>query len=779
MQSNKRNFAYGIIIILMAGAFVIFQNFTTQSTSISVDSYGARADGVTDSTAAFQAAINAATYSQGAIREITLSAGTYLLKCASIPGVTPLESLEWPLKAGSTPSPYPEILCLNIYGVNHISIKGKGAGVTQLLIENQAAGLVAVSSSNDISLSDFSVDHTKIPFTQGVIQSVNRGSNYIDVALDAGYPTLDNVIFSQKYFPQMFAVIMEPVNPRLKDDTKGYFVNLSYARNSNGTWRVNFEAGDNWALATVAAGDRFALPLRVSSSFLFYRSSDLTMKNITIYSGPGAASIWAENTGRIVIDGFQVRRKPGTNRLVSTAADAIHMANNKAQILIQNSYIEGMCDDAINIYNSGMSVSSVGNSIFNTSRFDGLLDTWQTVQLSNPSTSATKGEGKVVYYNGIQNQNTSSIGLDRELYPAINDTVFIEELGSPDAVIYNNTFSSFRGFFRLRSAGAVFAKNSILDIANAKILVDSDPYYKEGPSLLYDSNKMLSLIGNYVPNGSMQMQDIYNKPVSTSISSRSPYLNAQVFNPKVYLALNPDLAGSSEAYLKDHWINHGIAEGRQASLKFYSRKYKELYPDMASGSNLTALEHFLIHGNVIEKRIGSTITNDVIYNPDVYRELNQDLKTLNDSQLLVHWTRNGLAEGRQASFSFKASDYLAMYPDLKTAFGANGFSKAIDHFLLNGSPVEKRAGTILMNPLVFNYEDYKLYNSDLAKLTQNQLATHWMLHGVYEGRRASKNFSSTKYLAKYIDLAQGIGSNYSLAIRHYVLNGFKEGRTGN
>ena len=779
MQSNKRNFAFGIFIILMAGSFALFQNFSTQPSSISVDSYGARADGVTDSTAAFQAAINAATYSNGAIKEITLSAGTYLLKCASIPGVTPIESLEWPLKAGATPSPYPEILCLNIYGANHISIKGKGAGVTQLLIENQAAGLVAVSSSNDISLSDFSVDHTKIPFTQGVIQTVNRASNYIDVALDAGYPTLDSVIFSQKYFPQMFAVIMEPVNPRLKDNTKGYFVNLGYARNPNGTWRVNFEAGDNWALATVNSGDRFALPLRVSSSFLFYRSSDLTLKNVTIYSGPGAASIWAENTGRIVIDGFQVRRKPGTNRLISTAADAIHMANNKAKILIQNSYIEGMCDDAINIYNSGMSVSSLANYTFNTSRFDSLVDSWQTVQLSNPSTSATKGEGKIAYYKGMQNQNTSSIGLDKELYPAMNDTVFVEELGSPGAVIYNNTFSSFRGFFRLRSAGAVFARNSVLDIANARILVDSDPYYKEGPSLLYDSNKMLSLIGNYVPNGSMALQDIHNNAVPTAVSSRSPYLNALVFNPKVYAALNPDLAGSSDADLKNHWVNHGIAEGRQASLHFNSKKYKEFYPDMASGSNVKALEHFLIHGNVIEKRIGSTITNDVIFNPNVYRELNPDLKTLNDTQLIVHWIQHGLVEGRQASYNFKASDYLAMYPDLVSAFGPTGYSRAIDHFMLSGSPVEKRDGTILMNSRVFNYEDYKLYNPDLANLTLNQLATHWMLHGVYEGRRASKSFSSTKYLANYIDLAKGIGSNYPLAIRHYLLNGVKEGRTGN
>lgn len=779
MPSNKRNFAFAIIVVLMAGSFVVFQNFSNQGASISVDSYGARADGVTDSTAAFQAAINAATYSNGAIKEINLSAGTYLLKCSNIPGVTPVESLEWPLKAGATPSPYPEILCLNIYKASHISIKGKGAGATQLLIENQAAGLVAVTSSDDISLSDFSVDHSKIPFTQGVIQSVNKNSNYIDVALDAGYPALDNVIFSQKYFPQMFAVVMEPVHPRLKDNTKGYFVNMNFARNANGTWRVNLEAGDNWALATINAGDRFALPLRVSSSFLFYRSSDITLKNVTIYSGPGAASIWAENYGRLVIDGFQVRRKPGTNRLVSTAADAIHMANNKAQILIQNSYIEGMCDDAINIYNSGMSVTSIGNGAFNTSRFDNPIDIGQTVQLSNPNTSATKGEGKLVYYDGKINLNSSSMALSRDLYAAVKDTVFIEELASPGAVIYNNTFSSFRGHFRLRSAGAVFAKNSILDIENAKILVDSDSYWKEGPSLLYDSNKMLTLIGNYVPNGSLQLIDYYNKPVDASLSSRSQYLNAQVFDPKIYLVLNPDLAGSSEEYLKDHWVNYGIAEGRQASLKFYSRKYKELYPDMAALSHKAAMEHFLIHGKVIEKRTGSTITNEAIYSPDIYRELNPDLKTLNDTQLLIHWTKNGLAEGRQASYNFKARDYLEMYPDLKAAFGPSGFSRAIDHFLMGGSAVEKRSGTILMNPLVFNYEDYKLYNPDLALLTQNQLATHWLMHGVYEGRRATKNFSSTKYLAKYIDLAKGFGNNYPLAIRHYVLNGVKEGRTGN
>ena len=199
---------------------------------VSVDSYGAKPDGVTDSTAAFQYAIDAVINSRGTLKQITLSAGTYFLKCSSPSGATPLALLLWPLPPGATPQAQPGVSCLKITEANHFNLTGQGQEKTKILIGNPTVGLIDVTASNDVSVSSFSVDYSSLPFTQGVIQSVNPETNSFVVELDAGYPQLDQVIFSKEYFPQSYAMVMEREQvavkvPRLKTTTKNYFANLT------------------------------------------------------------------------------------------------------------------------------------------------------------------------------------------------------------------------------------------------------------------------------------------------------------------------------------------------------------------------------------------------------------------------------------------------------------------------------------------------------------------------------------------------------------------------
>jgi hypothetical protein len=83
------------------------------------------------------------------------------------------------------------------------------------------------------------------------------------------------------------------------------------------------------------------------------------------------------------------------------------------------------------------------------------------------------------------------------------------------------------------------------------------------------------------------------------------------------------------------------------------------------------------------------------------------------------------------------------------------------------------------NSLAYDAGFYRQLNSDLSG-SDAQLAAHWFIHGIDEGRQACSAFSSRAYLTRYPDLAAALGSrNYRGAIDNYVRSGYSAGRSGN
>lgn len=84
------------------------------------------------------------------------------------------------------------------------------------------------------------------------------------------------------------------------------------------------------------------------------------------------------------------------------------------------------------------------------------------------------------------------------------------------------------------------------------------------------------------------------------------------------------------------------------------------------------------------------------------------------------------------------------------------------------------------NP-VFNADYYLKSNPDVARHqnTKEYAKTHWLMHGIKEGRPSAPNFHVAEYLANYSDLRRIFGDKgYAQAVEHYYLHGINEGRTG-
>jgi hypothetical protein len=172
-----------------------------------------------------------------------------------------------------------------------------------------------------------------------------------------------------------------------------------------------------------------------------------------------------------------------------------------------------------------------------------------------------------------------------------------------------------------------------------------------------------------------------------------PLLASSAFDADFYLSEYPDLQahfGHDTSAARDHWIQHGIREGRRGSPAFGVRFYLSRYADLrtAFGTNYAAAVN--------------------------------------------HWATQGLPkEGRSGSLEFDVQFYLARYGDLREAFGDN-YAMAADHWVTQGLPKEGRRGSP-----DFDVQAYLSRYPDLARAFDHDYAEafrHWINTGIREGR---------------------------------------------
>jgi hypothetical protein len=166
----------------------------------------------------------------------------------------------------------------------------------------------------------------------------------------------------------------------------------------------------------------------------------------------------------------------------------------------------------------------------------------------------------------------------------------------------------------------------------------------------------------------------------------------------------------------------------------------------------------------------------IIFEPTFYKLTNPDLPGMTDAQALSHWQLNGAREGRISAPSFNVRFYLATYPDLRDAFGADNYVEAARHFAFSGV-IEGRLGSEVFSSH-FYLARYPDLQAAFGVSNFAQATKHYAAQGIVEGRTARDSFDPVVYLRRYPDLAATFGTNYRAAVVHYILQGQFEGRSG-
>lgn len=295
------------------------------------------------------------------------------------------------------------------------------------------------------------------------------------------------------------------------------------------------------------------------------------------------------------------------------------------------------------------------------------------------------------------------------------------------------------------------------------------------------------------------------------LKKETPVDYSAVFDAAYYANRYPDLKaafGNDESALLQHFIQYGMAEGRQGSSQFDVYSYKNLYPDLraAFGNNLKSYYMHYISSGKAEGRKATgvnTLQNPIttyngidysaVYDYNYYLKKYSDLAkiyTNDDIGLLAHFVNCGMSEGRQAKDSFDVSSYRNQYQDLRIAFG-NNLKSYYMHYISNGKAEGRKATGVskLQNPVtvyqgvdysaVYNYSYYLKKYKDLAKIYTNDdvgLLAHFVVSGMTEGRQGKDSFDVISYRNQYQDLRLAFGKDLRSYYVHYMNCGKKEGR---
>jgi hypothetical protein len=105
---------------------------------------------------------------------------------------------------------------------------------------------------------------------------------------------------------------------------------------------------------------------RYAPAFNIRASENIELNSIVIHHALGMGFLF-ERSAKIKIVNTGIYLRKGTNRVVSTTADATHFCNCKGTILIENCRFENMLDDGTNVHGTYVEVDEVLNA--NTLRY--------------------------------------------------------------------------------------------------------------------------------------------------------------------------------------------------------------------------------------------------------------------------------------------------------------------------------------------------------------------------------------------------------------------------
>ncbi|MGO5229573.1 N-acetylmuramoyl-L-alanine amidase [Thermoguttaceae bacterium LCP21S3_D4] len=419
----------------------------------------------------------------------------------------------------------------------------------------------------------------------------------------------------------------------------------------------------------------------------------------------------------------------------------------------------------------GMDEGRQGNSQFDVYSYKNLYPDLRAAFGNNLKSyymhyiSSGKAEGrKATGVNTLQNPITTYNGID---YSAVYDYNYYLKKYSDLAKIYKNDDIGLLAHFVNCGMG---------EGRQAKASFDVFSYRNQYQDLrVAFGNNLKSYYMHYISNGKAEGRKATGvKSIQNPITTYNGVDYSAVYDYNFYLKKYGDLARiytNDEVGLLAHFVNCGMAEGRQAKADFDVFSYRNQYQDLrlAFGKDLKSYYFHYMNSGKKEGRIATgvkTLQNPVtryngidysaVYDYNYYSTYGDLQSAFNgdDIALLSHFINNGMSEGRQASKNFNVQIYKNNYTDLQQAFG-NNLKPYYMHYIQNGKAEGRNAQT-----------NIPVYHSIIrgASTTVNQMVNYYNAKAAYPTYYGNANVPDIRSFCQiYYDEATAEGVDPALA----------------
>eukprot|EP01065_Artemidia_motanka_P005885 TRINITY_DN12856_c0_g1_i1.p1 TRINITY_DN12856_c0_g1~~TRINITY_DN12856_c0_g1_i1.p1 ORF type:complete len:580 (+),score=145.66 TRINITY_DN12856_c0_g1_i1:52-1791(+) len=256
---------------------------------------------------------------------------------------------------------------LTLAGAQGVRLLGSGTASTRLHVDGRSA-LLSVSGCEGVTVSGFTVNTTRMPYTLGRAVEVGANGSTLFTYDPAMYPPPDGSP-TWRFLHQAQAIMEFDVSAGRPafGGTEVYALDNSISA----TWGA---AGHLWVSHKFAAGKWYVVRHQVYAydAFSTYQSRDVEYTDVEVLSTPGMGFYFQFNTN-VALRGCSVRKDDG--RPMSSTADGSHFNDNRGgHVIIDSCFFEGMGDDGTNIHSEYQDIEAVSADRATVSvGFDGQL----------------------------------------------------------------------------------------------------------------------------------------------------------------------------------------------------------------------------------------------------------------------------------------------------------------------------------------------------------------------------------------------------------------------
>ncbi|HCD34719.1 MAG TPA: hypothetical protein DER01_20085 [Phycisphaerales bacterium] len=336
MRHSKTALFYLSLLTVM----LVFCTTTNLEAKIfNVQDYGAIGDGVTDDSSAIAKAIEAAKAQPDSEHVVLLPTGTYRL--ATTHSATFNRVM---VDENGVPKDLTQTGHLLVASAQNLTIRGE-SGTKLIMTDVYTTGVLVVDSTN-VTLEQVSIDFDPLPFTQGLVESVDLENKLVTVQIQQGYADLSREDF-HKQLQARRMMIFDPVTRQLDHEVVAKYRLDNLTPLGDRRWQMKVTSNP---IDDLKAGHHlFAIiARRARGAVMFKNSTACTALNVTVHSAPSCGFILRDSNA-IKILHCTIATPAGSDRLMSTNADGVHCKYNKVGPEIAYCRFTGMDDDSVNI----------------------------------------------------------------------------------------------------------------------------------------------------------------------------------------------------------------------------------------------------------------------------------------------------------------------------------------------------------------------------------------------------------------------------------------------